>query len=154
MAPLIFSNNKIKKPFRPRENILAIHSPKSYLIETANTISIDTGITINLPERSTGYLATKFKGQNIETIEGPKTQRLWLTLLNESYFDKYIIRKGEIIGYLVLKSSDLKIKYEKKQQSKIKTRRLPNNYLSQKWDQNWKMFWQKKKKETNGRLFK
>ena len=89
MASLIFSNNKIKKPFHSRENILAIYSPESYLIETANMITIDTGITINLPEKSVGYLATIFIGQNIETIEGPKTQRLWLTLLNKSCFNKW-----------------------------------------------------------------
>ena len=150
MATFSFSKNKIKKPYRSKDNILTIHSPKSYCIEITNTISIDTGITIRLPEKSTGYLATKFRGQNIQTIEGPKTQRLWLTVLNESYFDKYKIQKGDIIGYLVLKQSNLKIKYEKKKPSD-KTRRLPNNYLSQKWDQNWKAFWQKKK-EINQRV--
>ena len=76
MATLTFSNSKIKKPYCSRDNILTIHSPKSYCIETANIISIDTGITINLPEKTTGYLTTKFKGQKIQTIEGPKTQRL------------------------------------------------------------------------------
>ena len=102
MATLTFSNNKIKKPFRSKENILTIHSPKSCCIETANTISIDTGITINLPEKSTVYLTTKFKGQQIQTIEEPKTQRLWITILSESYFDKYKIQKGNLIGYLVV----------------------------------------------------
>ena len=81
-ATFSFSNNKIKKPYRSKDNILIIHSLKSYCIEITNTISIDTGITIRLPEKSTGYLATKFRGQNIQTIEGPKTQRLWLTVLN------------------------------------------------------------------------
>ena len=133
MATLILSNNKTKIPYRSRENILTILSPKSYCIETANTISIDTGITVKLPEKTTVYLTTKFKDQIIKKIEGPKTQRLWLTLLNESYFDKHKIQKGDIIGYLVLKPSNLEIKYEKKQ-SAVKTRRLPNNYLSEKWN--------------------
>ena len=114
MATLTFSNNKIKKPYRSRVNILTIHSPKSHCIEIANTVSIDTGITIKLPEKTTVYLVTKFKGQNIQTIEGPKTQRLWLTLLNEFFFDKHKIQKGDIIGYLVLKPPNVKIKYEKK----------------------------------------
>ena len=111
MATLIFSNNKIKKPFKSKENILTIHSPKSCCIEIANTISIDTGITINLPEKPTVYLTTKFKGQKIKTIEGPKTQRLWLTILNESYFDKYKIQKGDLIGYLVVEPKNTSIKY-------------------------------------------
>ena len=50
MATLTFANNKIKKPFKSKENVLTIHSPKSCCIEIANTLSIDTGITINLPE--------------------------------------------------------------------------------------------------------
>ena len=147
MASLTFSNNRIKKPYQSRDNILTIHSPKKYCIDIANTISIDTGITIKLPEKTTVYLATKFKGQKITKLEGPKTQRPWFTLLNESYFDVHKIKKGDIIGYLVVKPSNLKINYEK---PKVKTRKLPNNYIPPKWDQNWKTFWQKK--ETNGRV--
>ena len=89
MATLTFSNKKIKKPYRSKENILTIHSPKSCCIETADTLSIDTGVTINLPEKSTVHLTTKFKGQKIQTIEGPKKQRIWITLLNECYFDRF-----------------------------------------------------------------
>ena len=150
MAALSFANNKIKKPYQSRVNILAIHSPKNYCIDIANTISIDTGLTIKLPEKSTVYLATKFKGQKITKIEGPKTQRLWLTLLNESYFDKHQIQKGDIARYLVVKPTNLKINYEKSK--KVKARQLPDNYLSKKWDQSWKTFWQKKK--TDGWISK
>ena len=146
MATLIFSNNKIKKPFKSKENILTIHSPKSCCIEIANTISIDTGITINLPEKPTVYLTTKFKGQKIQTIEGPKTQRLWLTILNESYFDKYKIQKGDLIGYLVVEPKNTSIKYLKN--PPVKARRLPNNYLLKEWSKNWKVYWQKKKEAS------
>ena len=66
------SSNKIKKPYQSKENILAIHSPKSCNIEIANTLSIDTGITINISEKSLTHLTTKFKGQKIQKIEGPK----------------------------------------------------------------------------------
>ena len=45
----------------------------------------------------------------MRTVIGPKTERLWLTLLNESYFDKYKIKWGDIIGYLVIKPEDLKV---------------------------------------------
>ena len=147
MATLTFSNNRIKKPYRSRDTILTIHSPKKYCVDIANTMSIDTETTIKLPVKTTVYLAIKFKGQKITKIEGLKTQRLWLTLLNESYFDEHKIQIGDIIGYLVVKPSNLQINYEK---PKVKTRKLPNNYIPQKWDQNWKTFWQKK--ETNGRV--
>ena len=50
MATLTFSKNKIKKPYRSKENILTIHSPKPCSIEIADTILIDTGITISLPK--------------------------------------------------------------------------------------------------------
>ena len=114
MATLTFANNKIKKPFKSKENVLTIHSPKSCCIEIANTLSIDTGITINLPEKSTVHLTTKFKGQKTQPIAGPKTQRLWLTILNESsYFDKYKIQKGDLIGYLLVEPKNIEIKYEK-----------------------------------------
>lgn len=50
---------------------------------------------VDLPENSTVHLPTKFQGQQIQTIVGPKTQRLWLTILNECYFDKYKIQRGD-----------------------------------------------------------
>ena len=150
MATLTFSKNKIKKPYRSKENILTIHSPKSYSIEIVNTISIDTGITINVPKKSIAYLTTKFKGQKIKEIDGPKKQRLWLTHLNKSYFEKYKINKGDIIGYLVIKPSNLKIKYEKKPPAK--TRKLPNHSLPKEWSKNWKAYWTKKKRQTGGFL--
>ena len=50
MATLTFSKNKIKKPYRSKENILTVHSPKLCSTEIADTISIDTGITISLPK--------------------------------------------------------------------------------------------------------
>ena len=150
IATLTFSNIKIKKPYRSKKNVLTIHSPKSCCIKIANTLSIDTGITINLPEKSTVHLATKFKGQKIRTIEGAKTQRLWLTLLNESYFDKYKIQKGDIIGYLVLKLPNLKIKYEKN--PPVKTWRPPNNYLPKEWSKIGRRTGKRKKRQTGGFL--
>ena len=73
------------------------------------------------------HLTTKFKGQKKQTIDGPKKQRLWLTLLNESYFDKYQIKKGDLMGHLVFEPNNIQIKYEKNPPAK--TRRPPNNYL-------------------------
>ena len=128
MATSSFSNDKIKKPYRSKENILTIHSPKSCCIEIADTLSIDAGITINLPENLQQNLTTKFKGQNIQTIEDPTKQRIWITLLNESYFYKYKIQKGDLIGHLVVEPKNIEIKYEKNPPP-----RPPNNYLPKEW---------------------
>ena len=114
MATLTSSKNKIKKPYHSKVNILTIHSPKSCSVEIGDTISIDTWITISLPKKSTADLTTKFKGQKIKEIDGPTKQRLCLTLLNESYFEKHKINKCDVIGYLLITPSNLKIKYEKK----------------------------------------
>ena len=147
MATLTSTNNKIKKSFISKDNILTIYSPKSCCIEIADTLSIDTRIIVDLPENSTVHLATKFQGQQIQTIVGPKTQRLWLTVLNECYFDTYKIQRGDFIGYLLFKPKTLKIKYEKN--SPVKAWRPPNNYLPKDWNKNWKSCWQKKKEVSN-----
>ena len=152
MATLTFSKIKITNPYRSKENILTIHSPKSCSIKIANTISIDTGITISLPRKSTAHLTTKFKGQKIKEIVGPTKQRLWLTLLNESYFEKHKINKGDIIGYLIITPSNLKIKYEKKRKPPVKTRKLPINSLPKEWSKDWKAYWTKKKRQTGSFL--
>ena len=97
MATLTISNNKIKKPYKSKENFLTILSPKSYTIENATTISIDTGIIINLPKKSTAHLTTKFRGQKLIEIKGPKKERLWLTLLNESYFENIKLKREKLL---------------------------------------------------------
>ena len=142
---LTFTSKKMKKSFKSENNILTIYSGKSHCIEIANTLWIDTGIILDLPENSTAHLTTK-----IETIIGPKVQRLWLAILNESYFGNCKIEKGDIIGYLVIEPKNLKIYYEKNPQ--VKARRSPNNYLPKKRSKNWKKYWQKKKEVSNRRV--
>ena len=62
MITLKLISNRIKKEFRSRENILAVYSPRKYIIPEADTVTIDTEIIINLPQNSKVYLTTKFKG--------------------------------------------------------------------------------------------
>ena len=158
MAKIVLNNIKLKNPTRSKNNIFTIYSPKKASIETADTLTIDTELIIKLPENSKAYLATKFEGQKIKTIIGPKKERLWLTLLNESYFDKYKIKKGDIIGYLVVEPEDLKIHHETKKKSPNQAWRHPDNYLPKDWEKRWKKYWQKKKKtdvsSSNRRFFK
>ena len=60
MATIILADNKIKKPYRSKENILTIHSPKTYCIDTADTESIDSKIMIELTKNTTVHVTTKF----------------------------------------------------------------------------------------------
>ena len=67
-----------------------IYLPKKATIER-------TELSIKLPENSRAFLATKFEGQDIVKIIGPDKKRLWITLLNESYFHKYQINEEDVI---------------------------------------------------------
>ena len=109
MATLVINNTNLKKPSQTKNNILTLYSPISICIERADTLTIDTELILHLPKDSTTHLVTKFQGQKIKTIVGPKIERLWLTLLNESYFDKHKIKRRDIIGYLVIEPKNLKI---------------------------------------------
>ena len=117
MITLKLISNRIKKPFRSRENILAVYSPRKYIIPEADTVTIDTEIIINLPQNSKVYLTTKFKSQKIKEIRAsphppPQKKRLRITMLNESYFQKHIIKKGEIVGYLLSPNSNFSIQQQ------------------------------------------
>ena len=155
-ARLVSYNIKLKKPTKSKNNIFTIYLPRKASIEIADTITINTELIIKLPDNSKAFLATKFEGQKIKTIIGPKKERLWITLLNESYFDKYKIKKGDIIGYLVVEPEHLKIQYETKEMLSHQTRRHPDNYLPKDWQKRWKKYWQKKKtahvSSSNGRF--
>ena len=132
-------------PKKSKNNIFTIYSPKKASIERADTLTLDTELIIKLPENSRAFLATKFEGQKIQKIIGPKKERLWITLLSESYFDKYKIKKGDIIGYLVVEPEDLKIHYETKEKPLSQMKKHPDNYLAEDWQKPWKKYWQKKK---------
>ena len=60
----------LKMPKRSEKNIFTIYSPKKDLIEKADTLTIDTELSIKLPQNSSAFLATKFEGQEIIKIIG------------------------------------------------------------------------------------
>ena len=100
---------------------------------------------LKLPEQSKAYLVTKFTGQDIKELVGPTKQRLWITLLNESYFEKYTTNKGNTLGYLVFKRDTLKVHYEVKdkqprQSSSHTKRKYPGDYLSKNWQSEWRNY--------------
>ena len=115
LAKLISCNEKLKQPKQFEGNIFTIYSPKKTTVEKADNLTIDTELMLTLPGESKAFLTTKFTGQHIQNITGPVKQRLWITLLNELYFEKYTIDKGDIVGYLVFEPDNLKIQYEVKE---------------------------------------
>ena len=70
-ATIISKKNNLEKPKKNEKNIFTIYSPKKAIIEEADTLLIDTEISIKLPENSRAFLATKFEGQEILKIIRP-----------------------------------------------------------------------------------
>ena len=106
---ILSEKSNLKKLLKCEKNIFILYSPRKETIKTADTLTVDTELLIKLPENTTVCLITKFEGQEIQKIIGPAKKRLWITLLNESYFEPYIIEKGSILGYLVIQPEDIKV---------------------------------------------
>ena len=98
-------------------------------------MTIDTELSIKLPENSNAFLATKFDGKEIQKIIGPTNgkKRLWITLLNESYFEKYNINKGDVIGYLIIEPNNIKVHNATKEKTLRRKTKYRNNYLTKDW---------------------
>ena len=116
---IISENFNLKKPKKNENNVFTIFSLINATIEEAETLTIDTELSIKLPEDSKAFLATKFGGQEIQKFIGPNSckKRLWLTLPNESYFNKHHINKGDVIGYLVIEPGNIKAHYKAKKRN-------------------------------------
>ena len=61
----------VKKPLKCEKNIFVLYSPRKETIKTADTLTINTELSIKLPENISAYLVTKFEGQEIQKIIGP-----------------------------------------------------------------------------------
>ena len=106
---IISEKYNLKKPQKNEKNIFTLYSPKKAIIEKADTLSIDTELLIKLPENSSAFVATKFEGQEFLKIGPTSTKkRLWITLLNKSYLNKYQINKGDVIGNRIIKADNIK----------------------------------------------
>ena len=118
-----------------------MYSSKKQTIETANTRTVDTEVSIILPENTTAFLATKFERQEIQKIIGPTNgkKRLWIILLNESYFEPYIIEKGGVLGYLIIEPEDSEVKIcDASKKNSRQKKPYPDNYLPNDWSKNEK----------------
>ena len=54
-----------------RKNIFVLYSPRKETIKTADTLTINTELSIKLPENTSAHLITKFEGQEIQRIIRP-----------------------------------------------------------------------------------
>ena len=72
---LISEKYQLKQPKRSKNNIFTIYSPIKELIEEADTVILDTEISIKLPENANAFLAAKFEGQEIQKIIGPTNSK-------------------------------------------------------------------------------
>ena len=156
-ASIISEKHNLKKPKKNEKNIFTIYSPQKAIIEKADTLLIDTEISIKLPENSTAFLATKFEGQEILKIIGltHAKKRLWITLLNESYLSKYQIDKVDVIGYLIIEPNNIKVHYEEANQPLSQKKRCPDNYFLKDWEKSGKTTSKKRKtslRQTGGFL--
>ena len=65
---LISENCQLKQPKRSKNSIFIIYSPIKEIIEEADTVILDTEISIKLLENVNEFLVTKFEGQEIQKI--------------------------------------------------------------------------------------
>ena len=145
---ILIENFKLKKPLWCKNNIFILYSLKKQTTETANTLTVDTEVSVSLPENTNAFLATKFEGQEIQKIIGPTNdkKRLWITLLNESCFEPYIIEKGGVLGYLIIEPEDSEVKTCDASKKNARQKKLyPNNYLPKVWNKKWKKYFEKKR---------
>ena len=101
---------------------------------------------MKLPLKAKAFVATRFRGQDIQEIDKQK-QRLWITILNESYFERLTIKQDTPLGFLVIKPENLKVQYEAIKRPK------QQNDLPKNWEEKWKDYWQKKKTSSTKRRF-
>ena len=94
------THGRVKKPEHIDGNVFAIYAPKAINIEPATSYSIDTELIVLLPDKLSGYVTSKFRGDEIHKFSAKKTP-LWVEILNKSYEFKLEIKKNSVLGFLI-----------------------------------------------------
>lgn len=63
----------------------------------------DTEVTITIPHHCKAYYYSKYKGE-IKQFQGT-TNRLWVGILNKSFFKDIVIEKGKPLGFFMVELS-------------------------------------------------
>ena len=103
----------LKKPCHLKNNVYVLCSPRTVVIEPANSKKTDTNIILKLPDKARAFITTKYRGQEIQKVD-KKTKRVWIEILNESYFEKLVIKNKAPHGFLVIEPENLKVRNEAK----------------------------------------
>ena len=113
------SNRGVRNPKHLRKNIFIIYSSKKVKIEPSTCLNIDTEIILPLPEKSNGFVASIFSGDEVNELR-QKKQRLQIEILNKSFEDTIEIKRHSPLGFVVIEPEHLKLKYEKPKNKKKK----------------------------------
>ena len=100
----------VKNPRHLQRNVFLLFSSRQFKIEPASCRKIDTKVTASLPTNSKGFLTPKFREDKINELFHGK-HSFWVEILNKSFEDPIEFKKGELLGFLVVESEDLKFQY-------------------------------------------
>ena len=100
-STLIFTRDSksIKKPLLLKDGTFLIYAPRKLKFPQAEFTRYYTENTVTLPSNSQGYFCSKYEDE-IEQFLSIK-KRLWIGILNKSFFEDIVIEKG----YFALKCS-------------------------------------------------
>ena len=101
------------------KELFILYSAWAIKIELASCRKIGTGITAFLPTNSSGFLTSKFRGDEINELFHGK-QRLWVEILNKPFEDHIEIKKGQPLGFLVVEPENLKFQHVPPKKKKAK----------------------------------
>ena len=74
----------IKKPYHLKNNVFLLYAPRNIKVEPTEFQRIDSGILAFIPENARGFVALKFREDEINEIWNGN-QRLWVKILIKSY---------------------------------------------------------------------
>ena len=113
------SNRGVRNPKHLRKNIFIIYSSKKVKIEPSTCLNIGTEIILSLPEKSNGFVASIFSGDEVNELRQEK-QRLQIEILNKSFEDTIEIKRHSPLGFVVIEPEHLKLKHETPKNKKKK----------------------------------
>lgn len=113
------SNRGVRNPKHLRKNIFIIYSSKKVKIEPSTCLNIDTEIILSLPEKSNGFVASIFSGDEVNELR-QKKQRLQIEILNKYFEDTIEIKRHSPLGFVVIEPEHLKLKHETPKNKKKK----------------------------------
>ena len=79
-----------------------IYAPRKLKFPPAEFTKYDTEVTVTLPRDSQGFFGSKYKDE-IEQFLSIK-ERLWIGILNKSFFEDIVIGKGQVLEFFILKT--------------------------------------------------